>query len=392
VTESALRPESVVVSAGRPEGGGDPVTTPIVLTAPYRHDPDGGAGANRYARHDVTATVAAFETVLGRLDGGRALAFGSGVAALAAVVEGRRAGAVAVVSGEGYSGTVTMFAEQERLGRMTVRRVDMADTAAVVRALDGADLLWVETVTNPLMTVPDLPALCAAARETGALSCVDATFSTPLVVRPLDLGADIVMHSATKYLSGHSDVMMGALVTRSESLATELHDRRTLTGAVPGALEAYLATRGTRTLALRMERAQANAGELARRLAAHPAVTRVRYPGLPDDPGHAVAARDHAGFGAVIGFEVTGGAEAAELVCGAARLITHGTSLGGVESLMERRARHEIDASFGTPAQLLRLSVGIEHVEDLWDDLAQALAVSGSAERSRAPRGPHRGP
>ncbi len=183
------------------------------------------------------------------------------------------------------------------------------------------------------------------------------------------------MHSVTKYLSGHSDVLMGALVLPAGPLYDELHARRTLTGAIPGALETYLATRGLRTLAVRMDRAQANAGELATRLAAHPRVARVRYPGLAGDPGHAVAARDYAGFGAVIGIEVDGSADDAEAVCQAVRLIHHATSLGGVESLIERRARHAVDASFGTPEALLRLSVGIEHVEDLWADLAQALAA-----------------
>lgn len=357
------------MSAGRPDAPGAPLTSPIVLTGPYRAAPD----ENRYARHDVTDTVAAFEQTLGRLEGGQALAFASGVAALAAVVEGRPAGAVAVVPNEAYSGTVSLFREQEALGRMTVRPVDIGDTAAVVAALDGADLLWLEAVTNPLMTVPDLPALCAAAHRSDALVGVDATFCTPLVVRPLEFGADVVMHSVTKYLSGHSDVLMGALVTRQPEFAEALHLRRTLTGAVPGALEAYLATRGLRTLALRMERAQANARELAGRLAQHPRVRRVRYPGLPDDPGHEIAARDFAGFGAMIGVEVAGTAVDADRVCERVRLITHATSLGGVESLIERRAAHPVDAEFGTPANLLRLSVGIEHVEDLWDDLVQAL-------------------
>jgi cystathionine gamma-synthase len=171
---------------------------------------------------------------------------------------------------------------------------------------------------------------------------------------------------------------MGALVVRSAALAAELHDRRTRTGAVPGVLEAYLATRGIRTLALRMERAQANAGTLAQRLAGHPRVTRVRYPGLPDDPGHAIAARDHGGFGAMICFEIDGDADTAERLCEAVRLISHATSLGGVESLIERRARHDVDAAFGTPPTLLRFSVGIEHVEDLWADLSQALDAAFS--------------
>jgi cystathionine gamma-synthase len=369
VSDEILHPDSLVVAAGRPHEPGSPLSVPIVLAAPYLHTGDD----NPYARHDVTPTVAAFEAAVGALEGGSALAFASGIAAVAAVVEGRPAGTVAVVPEAAYSGTVAIFAEQQALGRMTVRPVDISDTAAVVAALDGADLLWLETVTNPLLTIPDLPTLIAAAHEKGALVGVDATFSTPLLVRGLDLGADVVMHSATKYLAGHSDVLLGALVTRSPELFDALHLRRTATGAVPGALETYLATRGVRTLALRMERAQENAGELARRLEAHPRVSRVRYPGLASHPQHAIAARDYAGFGAMIGIEVAGSADDAERVCTSLRLITHATSLGGVESLIERRARHEIDAAFGTPATLLRFSVGIEHVEDLWADLAQAL-------------------
>jgi cystathionine gamma-synthase len=364
-----LRPESIVVATGRPDEPGAPLSTPIVLAGPFRHDAD----QNRYARHDVTPTLAAFEALLGELEGGTALGFASGMAAVTAVVEGRPNGCVAVVPAEAYSGSVSTFAAQESLGRMVVRPVDVGDTGAVGAALDGADLLWVEAVSNPLMTVPDLPALAAAARDRGVLFCVDATFCTPLVLRPLELGADVVMHSATKYLAGHSDVLMGALVARSPELAEQLHARRTLTGALPGALETFLAIRGMRTLALRMERAQFNAGELARRLAEHPRVTRVRYPGLPDDPGHAIAARDFAGFGAMIAFEIDGTAADAERHCESLGLISHATSLGGVESLIERRARHEVDAAFGTPETLLRFSVGIEHVEDLWADLESAL-------------------
>lgn len=370
MAEDKLHPESIVVAAGRPHEPGGPLSTPIVLTAPYRHAAD---DSNAYARHDMSATVRAFEDALGILEGGTALAFASGVAALAAVADGMPVGSVAVVPDAAYSGTVWQFDERAAAGQLELRRVDIADTTAVIDALDGAKLLWLETVSNPLMAVPDVPALAAAAHAAGALVAVDSTFSTPLNVRPLELGADVVMHSVTKYLSGHSDVIMGALVVRSAELADELHNRRTRTGAVPGALEAYLATRGVRTLALRWERAQANAMTLAERLAAHPRVSRVRYPGLPSDPGHAIATRDHAGFGAMISFELHGSAADAERLCNAVRLISHATSLGGVESLIERRARHEGDAGFGTPDTLLRFSVGIEHVEDLWADLTQAL-------------------
>jgi len=352
-----LHAESLVVAAGRPEQPGDPLTVPVVLTAPYRNAPDD----NRYSRAHVTPTIAAFEAALGALEGGTALAFASGMAAVAAIAEGRPAGSVAVIPAAGYTGSLAAFRAQEALGHLSVRGVDLTDTPAVIKALDGADLLWLETVTNPLLDVPDLPALIAAAHDAGALVCVDATLSTPLLLRPLELGADVVMHSVTKYLAGHSDLLMGALVTQSEPLASALAERRTLAGGLPGALEAYLATRGLRTLALRLERACANAATLASRLGSHPAVTRVRYPGV----------------GAMISFEVAGGAAAASAVCGAVRLITHATSLGGVESLIERRAMHAGDAGFGTPENLLRFSVGIEHVEDLWADLAAALELAG---------------
>lgn len=345
------------------------MSTPIVLSAPFQHGPDD----NYYLRQGSSDTIRAFEEAVGALEGGAALAFGSGMAAIAAVAEGQPAGAVAVVPSAGYSGCVSLFDEQQRMGRMQVRPVDISDTAAVVAALPGADLLWLESVTNPLLAVPDLPALIGAAHDVRAIVCVDSTFSTPLVVRPLELGADVVMHSATKYLGGHSDLLMGVLVTRSASLGAALRQRRDLTGAVPGALESYLALRGLRTLAVRLGRAQANALELATRLAGHPSVTRVRFPGLASDPGHELATRFHDGYGAMISFEVAGSAEDAEAVCQAVRLISHATSLGGVESLIERRARHATDAAHGTPPTLLRLSVGIEHVEDLWADLAQAL-------------------
>jgi cystathionine gamma-synthase len=347
---------------------------PIVLAAPLHHaDAD---DTNRYLRHDSTDTVRAFEAAIGALegsDGQHVVAFSSGMAAAAAIAEGQPQGTVAVVPAAAYSGTVAIFDEQQRLGRMTTRAVGIADTDAVVRALPGANLLWLETVTNPLMEVADLPVLIDEAHRAGALTVVDSTFSTPLLVRPLELQADIVMHSATKYLSGHSDLLIGVLVARSAEMAGALRLRRGMTGAIPGALETYLALRGLRTLAVRMQRAQDSAMELANRLADHAAVTRVRFPGLPSDPWHERATRLYSGYGAMIAFEVTGSAEDAEQVCRRVQLITHATSLGGVESLIERRARHAIDAEHGTPPTLLRLSVGIEHVGDLWADLAQAL-------------------
>jgi cystathionine gamma-synthase len=368
VTDLPSNPESIAVHAGRPLDPGDPLNEPIVLAAPFRHSDEG----NEYHRGSGTSTIAAFEAAVGALDAGTAVAFTSGMAAVAAIVEAQPVGTIAVAPRAAYSGSVAIFGEQERLGRMTVRSVDITDTPAVLAAMAGAGLVWLESVTNPLIGVADLPTLIDGAHQQGALVVVDATFSTPLNVRPLALGADVTMHSATKAISGHSDLTMGVLIADAE-LASSFRERRELTGATPGALESYLALRGLRTLPVRFERAQANAGELARRLAAHPRVSRVRYPGLADDPGHDIANRDHAGFGAMIAFEVDGTAEDAERVCDNVCLITHCTSLGGVESTMERRARYDIDAGFGTPPTLIRLSVGIEHVDDLWVDLSRAL-------------------
>ena len=362
---------SLVVSAGRPERApGAPLNQSIVLSATFH----AGDDEANYLRHSSSDTIRAFESAVGALEGGDALAFASGMAATAAVVEGLPAGAVVVVPRNVYSATSTIFAEQERLGRLAVRRVDITVTEEVVDAVTGADLLWVESPTNPLVGVADLPALATAARAADAVVCVDSTWNSPLVLRPLEHGADIVMHSATKYLAGHSDLLMGVLVTAQPELRAQLRGRRDLTGALPGALEAYLALRGLRTLAVRMERAQANAIELAPRLLAHPAVATVRFPGLPGDPGHERARRLHDGYGAMISFEVHGDGAAAEQVCERVELISNATSLGGVESLMERRAKYPVDAANGTPENLIRLSVGIEDVEDLWADLDQALA------------------
>jgi cystathionine gamma-synthase len=359
----------VVVTRGRPHAPGAPINPPVVLTSTFRS----GGELNAYMRSEGSDTLDAYEQVLGGLDGGTAIAFASGIAAVSAIAEGQPHGTVAVVPQTAYSGSLAIFDEQHRLGRMTVRRVDITDTDAVRAALVGADLLWLETVTNPLIGVCDLTALIHAAHAAGAFVAVDATFSTPLLVRPLDLGADVVMHSTTKYIAGHSDLLGGVLVARSDERAAALRTRRTITGAIPSGLDAYLALRGVRTLAVRLERAQTNAGELARRLAAHPRVTRVRYPGLPQDPGHERATRLFRGYGAILSFEVAGTSADAEEVCRRVQVISHATSLGGVESLIERRARYEGDARSGAPGTLLRFSVGIEHVEDLWADLEQAL-------------------
>jgi cystathionine gamma-synthase len=226
-----------------------------------------------------------------------------------------------------------------------------------------------------MLEVADLPVLLAAARERGVLTAVDNTFATPLGQQPLAHGADVVVHSVTKYLAGHSDVVLGAAVARTAELTATLRAYRTLHGSIPGPFEVWLALRGLRTLALRVERSQANAAELARRLADHPDVVEVRHPSLPDDPGHGRASRLMTGFGSILGVRPRGGAAGADAVVGAVRLWVPATSLGGVESSLERRRRFATE-SLTVPEDLLRLSVGIEDVEDLWRDLDRALRAS----------------
>jgi cystathionine gamma-synthase len=220
--------------------------------------------------------------------------------------------------------------------------------------------------------VADVAAACQAAHAAGAIVAVDNTFNTPMGLRPLALGADVVVHSVTKQISGHSDVLLGVTVTSDAALHERLGAHRRLHGAVAGPFETYLALRGLRTLPLRVQRASASAAELASRLQEHRAVTRVRYPGLPDDPGHWIAAAQWDGFGSMVSVQVTGGAAGADRVCDAVRLWVHTTSLGGVESTLERRRRWPAESA-EVPESLLRLSVGIEDVEDLWRDLAAAL-------------------
>lgn len=352
-TPATLRPSTVAVHAGRPPHEPDqPLNVPITMASTYV-----GGGDKEYGRYTNDAWVA-FEDTLGALEGGRALAFASGQAATATLLDLVGPDSV-VVAGQTYLGTTGQLADRESRGRVVTRLVDVTDTAAVVAALDeDTALLWLESPTNPQMQVADLPALIAAAHEVGARVVVDNTFATPVLQRPLELGADIVLHSATKYLAGHSDVVMGAVVVADPTLADVLKGRRDLYGAVPGPFEAWLALRGLRTLVLRVERASANAVELAERLRSHPLVDEVLYPGL----------------GGMLSI-VLPSAEAAEMLTHSTLLWVHATSLGGVESTFERRRRWNGE-SRDVPEGLVRLSVGIEDVEDLWADLLVGLEAA----------------
>lgn len=382
--DAPLSPATRLVHSGRPaRTPGGPLNPPVELSTTLHAatNEDGTADPDviNYARSGVP-TWQALEAALGDLEGGHALAFASGLAAVSAAVEvvlaerarsGATGPARVVAPVHGYSGTLDLLAHLRDIGRVELVTVDPADTDAIVAASAGADLVWAESPVNPTMEITDLAVVAAAARANGARTVVDGTYATPLLQHPLALGVDVVVHAVTKAIAGHSDVLMGATVTADDALAGALHAHRTRAGAVPGPFEAWLALRGLRTLEVRMERAQATAALLAERLLEHPAVARVRYPGLPSHPGHEVAARQMSGYGSILAIDLAGMREA-ERLAASTRLWTHATSLGGVESLLERRRRHRGEVRT-VPLGLVRLSVGIESAEDLWADLRQAL-------------------
>ena len=366
---SGLKPESWLVAAGRPAEPGAPLNVPLVPASNFII----GAG-REYARDDGTPTWEALEEIVGGLESGKAVAFASGMAAAAAVFDQLRAGAVVVLPDDCYQAVAGLAAAGAERGRWSVQRVAVADTAGWIRACGIADLLWLESPSNPLLAVADLEAICAAPRKPGAIVTVDNTFATPLHQQPLHFGATVSLQSATKFIGGHSDLLAGVATTCDEALQHALRRSRELTGATPGTLEAFLAARGARTLAVRLQRAQESAMALAARLEAHPLVSLVRYPGLPSHPTHAVARRVLRGFGTIISFDLRGDAAFADAVCRNVRLIRHATSLGAVESTMERRAA--IPGQGHLPPSLLRLSVGIEDADDLWADLGAAIRAA----------------
>ena len=361
-----LAPESVLVAAGRDRTPGAPLNRPIIPASNFVLGTD-----RAYARDDGTPTWEALEEIVGLLEAGRAVAFASGMAGVAAIFDRLPAGSKVVLPHDCYQGVVGLAESGQRKGIWSVARLPVEDTEGWKRACADADLLWLESPSNPLLAVADLVSIGAAPRKAGALLAVDNTFATPLNQRPLDLGADLSFQSATKFIGGHSDLLAGVVTVRRDDLVASLRHSRELNGATPGVLEAFLAVRGARTMALRFERAQANAAVLAERLQKHARVALTRYPGLSSHPTHAIARAQLKGFGTLISFDVRGDAAAADAVCARLELIQHATSLGAVESTMERRAA--IPGQGHLPPSLLRLSVGIENVEDLWSDLERAL-------------------
>ncbi len=339
-----------MVVAGRPEAvPGALMNTPVIGVSTYE------LGAERiYSRNEATEGWEAFEAMLGGLEGGHAVAFSSGMAACAAVLN-----QLPTRRPPGPRGRLLSGRRGDR--RQPARAITGGESSGCRHATRSgssgpmeADLLWIESPSNPLLEVADLAAICAAPRRTGTRVVVDNTFATPLLQRPLELGADVVVHSATKLIGGHSDLLLGAAVTADADQLALLREMRSRNGATPGMLECFLALRGARTLALRLRQAQGSAQELAARLGRHGAVTRVRYPG----------------FGTIVSFELADAA-AADRACRATRVIRHATSLGGVETSMERRNAHPGQEHI--PPGLIRLSVGCENVEDLWRDLDAAL-------------------
>ena len=362
-----LATESKVVAAGRPAKQPDgALNPPIALNSTFHEG--GPVGYGRYGNE----TWSALEEAISVLEGGKTLLFSSGMAAISAVFSLLPEGAVIVAANNGYQGTTTLLKKLNESEKLKVRFINLANTDECIAAIPGAQMLYLESPLNPLLEVVDLPKIIAAGKAAGCGVAVDNTLATPLLQNPLALGADISIHSVTKYLSGHSDLILGSLTTNDQALYGRLEQSRRYGGAIAGPFEAWIALRGIRTFAIRMQRSQENAMELANRLSKDSRISKVRYPGLATDSYHGLAKSFMKGFGAMISFDVKASVEQVDLMCNSSKLITNATSLGGVESIWERRRRWATESAT-VPENLIRFSVGIENVDDLWDDIQQAL-------------------
>ena len=382
MTERAPGFDTLAIHAGQePDTLTGAVVVPIYQTSTYKQDGVGGArGGYEYSR-SANPTRTALEQALAAIeDGRRGLAFASGLAAEDALLRAVcRPGDHVVLPNDAYGGTFRLVARVLAKWGLEYTPAPLGDLDAVREAMrPNTRILWCETPTNPLLAISDIAALAEIAHGHGALLAVDNTFASPYLQQPLPLGADVVVHSTTKYLGGHSDVIGGALVSAAEALGDELAFHQNAMGAVAGPFDSWLVLRGIKTLGVRMDRHCANAAGIVDFLCGHAAVRGVFYPGLPEHPGHDVAARQMRGFGGMVSFTLRGGEEAAVKVCELAQLFTLGESLGGVESLIEHPGlmthASVVGSPLEVPADLVRLSVGIEDVEDLLADLAQALA------------------
>ncbi|WP_440100646.1 cystathionine gamma-synthase [Streptosporangium sp. H16] len=373
--------ETLAIHAGQePDPYTGAVVPPIYAVSTYKQDGVGGLRAGYEYSRSANPTRTALEEAMAAVEGGsRGLAFASGLAAEDTVLRTIcRPGDHVIIPNDAYGGTYRLFAKVHERWGLHYDPVPLGDLAAVAAAVtQKTKIIWVETPTNPLLGIADIAALAQLATECGALLVVDNTFASPYLQQPLALGADVVVHSTTKYVGGHSDVVGGALVARDAGLGEELAYHQNAMGAVAGPFDAWLTLRGLKTLGVRMDRHCDNAERVVDLLLAHPRVTSVLYPGLADHPGHEVAAKQMKRFGGMVSFRVAGGeAEAVEL-CDRTKLFTLGESLGGVESLIEHPGRMTHASVAGSPLEvpgdLVRLSVGIESIDDLLADLTQAL-------------------
>ncbi|MGW4895078.1 cystathionine gamma-synthase [Kitasatospora sp. NPDC004240] len=373
--------ETLAIHAGQeadPQTGA--VVTPIYQVSTYKQDGVGGLrGGYEYSR-SANPTRTALEECLAALEGGaRGLAFASGLAAEDTLLRTiLKPGDHIVIPNDAYGGTFRLFAKVLTRWGVEFSVANTQDLSTVREALrPNTRAVWVETPSNPLLGITDLTALAEIAHGAGALLVVDNTFASPYLQQPIALGADAVVHSTTKYMGGHSDVVGGALVLADAGLGEEVAYHQNAMGAVSGPFDAWLVLRGIKTLGVRMDRHSSNAEKVAELLAGHPKVSQVLYPGLPEHPGHDIAAKQMKAFGGMVSFRVRGGEEAAVEVCNRARLFTLGESLGGVESLIEHPGRMTHASVAGSalevPADLVRVSVGIESIDDLLADLQQAL-------------------
>ncbi|MGW7444241.1 cystathionine gamma-synthase [Kitasatospora sp. NPDC054795] len=373
--------ETLAIHAGQeadPQTGA--VVTPIYQVSTYKQDGVGGLrGGYEYSR-SANPTRTALEECLAALEGGaRGLAFASGLAAEDTLLRSiLKPGDHIVIPNDAYGGTFRLFAKVLTRWGVEFSVANTQDLATVRDAIrPNTRAVWVETPSNPLLGITDLAALAEVAHGAGALLVVDNTFASPYLQQPIALGADAVVHSTTKYMGGHSDVVGGALVLADAGLGEEVAYHQNAMGAVSGPFDAWLVLRGIKTLGVRMDRHSANAEKVAELLASHPKVSQVLYPGLPEHPGHDIAAKQMKAFGGMVSFRVAGGEEAAVEVCNRAQLFTLGESLGGVESLIEHPGRMTHASVAGSalevPSDLVRVSVGIESIDDLLADLKQAL-------------------
>jgi cystathionine gamma-synthase len=374
---SELRPETLSVHIGNePDPATGAVAPPIHLTTTFRHGASGERVAGYEYQREGNPTNDRLREALAALEGGaEAITFASGMAAMTTLLECLPNGARVLIPDDCYTGLRMLCAEYLPERGIRAEMVDMGDLAAVRAACaGGVAMLWIESPSNPRMKISDIAALAQIGHAAGAVVVADNTFSTPLLQRPLALGADIVMHSTTKYFGGHSDVLGGALVfAQKDELAPKVAHRLHITGATLAPFSAWLTLRGCRSLGARMAMHCANARRVAEFLASRPEIERVNWPGLPSHPGHAVAAAQMRDFGGMMSIELRGGREAALALASKVRIFTNATSLGGCESLIEHRASVEGPKPY-SPQNLLRISVGLEHAEDLVEDLRQALA------------------